>query len=283
MNTWIKRAVRTGVALGMAWLLVACGGGATTGFVPVVTAVQVQSMQYGRTATIYVGGTDLRSSMVADLGSGCTSPTFSSNSTPSLAILNCKVAAVGSVPLTIKSESGQQLYQNTLTVAKPQVTLTTSLGDITMELDPVAAPITVNNFLGYVNQGYYSNTLFHRVIAGFMVQGGGFNTGLVPKLTGLASPIVLESNNGLHNNRGTVAMARTSDPNSATSQFFINLVDNAFLDYKSASSPGYAVFGTVLQGMAVVDAIAAVATGTLNGYADVPTTDVTITAAKQIK
>jgi cyclophilin family peptidyl-prolyl cis-trans isomerase len=264
----------------VAWQLSACGG--SSGFSPTVTGFQVQKLQYGGTASFYVGGTDLRSTMVADLGSGCTSPTFSSNSSPSLALLSCTVTAVGDLPLTIKSESGQLLYQTTLTVPKPQVTLTTSLGSITLELDPQAAPNTVKNFLSYVKQGYYSNTLFHRVIAGFMVQGGGFTTGMVSK-SGLSPAITLESDNGKHNTRGTVAMARTSDPNSATSQFFINLVDNAFLDYQSASNPGYAVFGTVVKGLDVVDAIGAVATGSSNGYTDVPTTDVTITAASQIQ
>jgi peptidyl-prolyl cis-trans isomerase A (cyclophilin A) len=274
--------LRWGAALvlsGLLGLLSACGG---SGFSPAVTGVQVQTLQYGRTASIYVGGNDLRSTMVADLGPGCTSPAFSSSSSSTtLALLTCTVTAVGTLPLTIKSAEGQVLYQTSLTVPKPQVTLTTSAGSITMELDPVAAPVTVNNFLGYVNAGFYSNTLFHRVIPNFMVQGGGFTTGMVAK-TDLNAPIALESNNGLRNTRGTVAMARTSLPNSATSQFFINTVDNAFLDYSSSNS-GYAVFATVLTGMDVVDAIAAVTTQTVGLNENVPVTDVTITQAKQVK
>ena len=273
--------LRWGAALvlsGVLGLLSACGG---SGFSPAVTGVQVQTLQYGRAASIYVGGNDLRSTMVADLGPGCTSPAFSSSSSTTLALLTCTVTAVGTLPLTIKSAEGQVLYQTSLTVPKPQVTLTTSAGSITMELDPVAAPVTVNNFLGYVNAGFYSNTLFHRVIPNFMVQGGGFTTGMVAK-TDLKAPIVLESNNGLRNTRGAVAMARTSLPNSATSQFFINTVDNAFLDY-STSNAGYAVFATVLTGMDVVDAIAAVTTQTVGLNENVPVTDVTITQAKQVK
>ena len=266
------------VLSGVLGLLSACGG---SGFSPAVTGVQVQTLQYGRTASIYVGGNDLRSTMVADLGPGCTSPAFSSSSSTNLALLTCTVTAVGTLPLTIKSAEGQVLYQTSLTVPKPQVTLTTSAGSITMELDPVAAPVTVNNFLGYVNAGFYSNTLFHRVIPNFMVQGGGFTTGMVAK-TDLKAPIVLESNNGLRNTRGAVAMARTSLPNSATSQFFINTVDNAFLDY-STSNAGYAVFATVLTGMDVVDTIAAVTTQTVGQNENVPVTDVTITQAKQVK
>jgi peptidyl-prolyl cis-trans isomerase A (cyclophilin A) len=121
----------------------------------------------------------------------------------------------------IKNEAGVVVNTTSLTVPNPQVGIVTSLGSIVLELDPVAAPITVNNFLNYANSGFYRNTLFHRVITGFMIQGGGYTTGLVKKY-GLKDPIVLESNNGLTNLRGTVAMARTNDPNSATSEFFIN-------------------------------------------------------------
>ena len=152
-----------------------------------------------------------------------------------------------------------------------------------LELDPAAAPITVNNFLSYVNNGFYQNTLFHRVISGFVIQGGGYTTGLVKK-DGQKDPIVLESNNGLTNLRGTVAMARTNDPNSATSEFFINHADNGFLNY-STTNPGYAVFGKVIQGMDVVDLIASKPTAVSNVLKDVPVPveDITITSALQIK
>ena len=136
-----------------------------------------------------------------------------------------------------------------------------------------------DNFLKLVREGFYDSTLFHRVIPGFMIQGGGYTTGLVRR-AGLA-PIVLESNKGLSNLRGTVAMARTNVANSATSEFFINLVDNTFLDYRNEGSPGYAVFGKVTQGQEVVDAIGAKETGVLNGFADVPLEEITITLALQ--
>jgi peptidyl-prolyl cis-trans isomerase A (cyclophilin A) len=139
----------------------------------------------------------------------------------------------------------------------------------------------VNNFLSYANSGFYSNTLFHRVMSGFVIQGGGYTTGMVKK-EGQKDPIVLESNNGLSNLRGTVAMARTNVPDSATSEFFINHVDNLFLNY-STTSAGYAVFGKVLQGMDVVDAIAAKATGMLNGEKSLPLEEITITSAFQVK
>jgi cyclophilin family peptidyl-prolyl cis-trans isomerase len=124
--------------------------------------------------------------------------------------------------------------------------------------------------------------LFHRVIAGFVVQGGGYTTGLVKK-PGQATPIALESQNGLSNLRGTLAMARTNEPDSATSEFFVNLVDNVFLDYRDSANPGYAVFGSVVEGMGVVDAIASQPTGTVNGVADVPLSEVTITSALQVR
>ncbi|WP_052700488.1 peptidylprolyl isomerase [Methylocucumis oryzae] len=134
------------------------------------------------------------------------------------------------------------------------VELQTNLGTIVVELDYTHAPISSNNFITYVNSGFYKNTLIHRVVKGFVVQGGGFNKADGKQKT-TNSPIVNESTNGLSNVTGTIAMARTSDPNSATSQFFINLVDNTGLDYVSPSSPGYAVFGKVIDGMGVVKAI----------------------------
>ncbi len=265
-------------ALLLTTLLTACGG--STGFPPVITAVKPQSLSYGRTATIYLGGKDLRSSLVVESAGGCTNPSFASNSTTDVLVLNCLVTVVGDLPLTIKSATGELIYTTTLSVPKPQVSIITSKGSFTLELDPGTAPITVKNFLSYVKSGYYSNTLFHRVIPGFVAQAGGYTAGLVRKPVQL-EPIELESNKGLSNARATVAMARTNVFNSATSEFYVNLVDNTFLDYKNAANPGYAVFGTVVQGMDVVDAIAAEPTGVFNGSTDVPITDITISMALQ--
>lgn len=271
------------LTLCLAITLIACGGG-TKGFPPVVTGFKAQTVQYGRTAVFYVGGTDLRSSMTVETSSACTNPGLASSSSTTLLVVNCSVAAVGDFPLTLKAASGEVVYQTTVTVPKPQVQLTTSLGNITFELDPTAAPGTVNNFLNYVHSGYYTDTLFHRVMAGFVAQAGGYTSGMVAK-AGQGNPIVLQSNNGLSNLRGTVAMARKADPDydSATSEFYINLVDNTFLDYKSATSPGYAVFGTVVAGMDVLDTMATQPVGTVGNHANVPLADVTITAAQQIK
>ena len=267
-------------ALLLTTLLTACGG--STGFPPVITAVKPQSLSYGRTATIYLGGKDLRSSLVVESNGGCTNPSFGSSSSTDTLVLNCLVTVVGDLPLTIKSATGEVIYTTTLSVPKPQVSIITNKGSFTLELDLANAPITVKNFLAYVRGGYYSNTLFHRVIPGFVAQAGGYTTGLVRK-PGQLDAIELESNKGLSNARATVAMARTNVFNSATSEFYVNLVDNTFLDYKNAANPGYAVFGTVVQGMDVVDAIAAVPTGVFNGSPDVPLTDITITMAIQSK
>ena len=152
-------------------------------------------------------------------------------------------------------------------MANTKVEMKTTMGDLLIELDADAAPVTVKNFLEYVNDGFYAGTVFHRVINGFMIQGGGMDKNMKPKPNN--DPIINEAANGLKNDRGTLAMARTSDPDSATSQFFINHKDNDFLNYTGPSPDriGYAVFGRVTEGMDVVDKIADVKT-TRNGYHD---------------
>jgi peptidyl-prolyl cis-trans isomerase B (cyclophilin B) len=162
----------------------------------------------------------------------------------------------------------------------PQVTLDTSLGTIKIVLFAAQAPATVQNFLQYVDDGFYDNTVFHRVISDFMIQGGGFEPGMRQKRPG--PNIKNESANGLTNTRGTLAMARTPDPHSASSQFFINLKDNGFLNKAQARDGwGYCVFGKVVEGMDVVDKVAAVATTTRSGHQDVPQTDVVIRSARR--
>jgi peptidyl-prolyl cis-trans isomerase B (cyclophilin B) len=161
------------------------------------------------------------------------------------------------------------------------VQLDTSAGVIRLELDDVGAPIGTRNFLSYVASGHYDGTIFHRVIDGFMIQGGGFDTAMKQKAVG--EPIPNEAKNGLKNKRYTLAMARTNDPHSATAQFFINVADNEFLNFKSESSNwGYAVFGRVVAGTEVVDAIAKVPTGRKGFHDDVPLTPVTIDRAVEL-
>ena len=161
--------------------------------------------------------------------------------------------------------------------AMTEVIIKTSLGDINLELNNEKAPITVENFISIAESGYYQGTIFHRVINGFMIQGGGLTTDMSNKSSG-TSPIQNEANNGLSNDRGTIAMARTMDPHSATSQFFINHKDNGFLNHTGETSQGwgYAVFGMVTDGMDVVDQIAEVATGSSGAYQDVPQEVITI-------
>ncbi len=160
------------------------------------------------------------------------------------------------------------------------VRLHTSYGPITIALDEARAPKTVANFLDYVKNGHYDGTIFHRVIDGFMIQGGGFTPGMKQKPT--ARPVENEAGNGLRNDRYTIAMARTSDPHSATAQFFINVADNAFLNHTAPNAQGwgYCVFGKVTEGMDVVDRIKAVATGRSGMHSDVPTQDVIIERAE---
>jgi len=158
-----------------------------------------------------------------------------------------------------------------------KVKLATSLGDIVLELNADKAPKSVENFLQYVKDGHYDGLVFHRVIPGFMIQGGGFTPDMQQKAT--RGPIPLEASNGLKNDRGTIAMARTANPNSATSQFFINVVDNAMLNAPNPDGNGYAVFGKVIAGMDVVDKIRAVPTGNRGMHQNVPTAPVLITKA----
>jgi len=163
--------------------------------------------------------------------------------------------------------------------ANPVVVLDTSMGKIALELDPAKAPKTVENFLAYVGAGHYDGTIFHRVIPDFMIQGGGFDSQMGQKPT--RPPILNEADNGLANARGTIAMARTADPHSATGQFFINVKDNTFLNHtgKNPRGWGYAVFGKVIEGMDVVDAIAGVKTGARGMFRDVPVQEVVIKSA----
>lgn len=168
--------------------------------------------------------------------------------------------------------------QKKMTEHSIQVKFETSLGNFTVQLNKAKAPVTVENFLSYVKEGFYEGTIFHRVIPGFMAQGGGMTADMKQKPN--HAPIKIEADNGLPNKRGSIAMARTSDPNSATSQFFVNFIDNAFLNYKSPTTQGwgYTVFGEVTEGMDVIDAMGKIPTGP----GDVPKTTITITKATVI-
>jgi len=173
--------------------------------------------------------------------------------------------------------------ENKMSDTPSKVKLTTSLGEIIIQFNPEKAPISSANFLTYVNEGFYNNTIFHRVIPGFMAQGGGFDTDFNQKA--VHDPIKNEADNGLPNKRGSIAMARTNVPDSATAQFFINYKDNASLNHTSPtpSGWGYAVFGEVIEGMDVVDAMAKQPTGNRGGHQDVPKTDIIVEKAEVIQ
>lgn len=195
-----------------------------------------------------------------------------------LALISLLLFPVLALGQTEKKETAPTDKPAAEAAASPKVKLKTNLGDIVIELNKEKAPVTVENFLGYVKKKHYDGTVFHRVIEDFMIQGGGFavDSGrLVEKQTGKG--IINEGQNGLKNDRGTIAMARTSDPNSATAQFFINVKDNAGLNYPS--NGGYAVFGKVVSGMEVVDKIRAVETGNAGMHQNVPSTPVVIESA----
>ena len=188
-----------------------------------------------------------------------------------IAVLIIIVTAVASIfflsPIDQKDQTEYHPEEDQMSL----VTISTSAGDIHLELDADNAPITVANFLKLAEDGYYSGSIFHRIIDGFMVQGGGLDENMTPKPTN-TDPIQNEANNGLKNDRGSIAMARTMDPHSATGQFFINHKDNDFLNHTAETSQGwgYAVFGSVIDGMDVVDQIALSTTSTVGGYADAP-------------
>ncbi len=189
------------------------------------------------------------------------------------------MAGCGSESTTVNS--GLTASDAASDAASSNVVLETTAGDITLSLDAERAPLTVENFLLYAQEGHYNGTVFHRVISGFMVQGGGFNTDYVQKST--HTPVANEADNGLKNTRYSIAMARTTDPQSATSQFFINVADNSFLDYLAPTTAGwgYAVFGRVIDGFDTVDSIAAAQTGAAGPFGkDVPLTQIVIESVR---
>ena len=198
-------------------------------------------------------------------------------------LLTVVVMTCGCGEKTDKAAAEKKIINSERNIVKSQsnvVKLETSMGNIVIELNEQEAPVTVKNFLEYVEAGFYDGAIFHRIIPGFMIQGGGFTKEMTKKDT--RDPIINEAKNGLSNERGTLAMARTSDPDSATAQFFINHSGNDFLNYVDEKSAGYAVFGKVTEGMDVVDAIASVETTTRNDMDDVPVEPVIIQSAKVV-
>jgi len=248
-----SRLALTACAVGLCALLAACGGGgggATENRVASVTAVTADTLpSYDAVTTFSVAGANLDLGVTAS-ATGCTGPAVVAGGTATAIKVTCTPSRDGEITLSLSTTTGTLLKSTSFNVPKPQVRMTTSAGTVLIELEPAKAPITVKNFLAYVQEGFYVNTVFHRIISTFMAQGGGFNFGTTYTAKPATRPaIVLERTTatGLSNTAKTIAMARTSAPDSATSQFFINLVDNAFLNAQgSADGNGYAVFGTVV-------------------------------------
>jgi peptidyl-prolyl cis-trans isomerase A (cyclophilin A) len=248
-----SRLALTACAVGLCALLAACGGGgggATENRVASVTAVTADTLpSYDAVTTFSVAGANLDLGVTAS-ATGCTGPAVVAGGTATAMKVTCTPSRDGEIALSLSTTTGTLLKSTSFNVPKPQVRMTTSAGNVLIELEPAKAPITVKNFLAYVQEGFYVNTVFHRIISTFMAQGGGFNFGTTYTAKPATRPaIVLERTTatGLSNTAKTIAMARTSAPDSATSQFFINLVDNAFLNAQgSADGNGYAVFGTVV-------------------------------------
>ncbi|MCU6435411.1 peptidylprolyl isomerase [Undibacterium sp. Jales W-56] len=264
-------------------LLTACGGGSgstSTASTVSVTAVTTDQLLYRKVTNMTIVGKNL------DLGinisnPGCLKITEVAGGSSTQRVFACKMIATGTIAVSITAGDNSKLYSGSLTIplaAQPQVTMKTTLGDIVIELNPAKAPISVDNFLNYVENGFYVNKIFHRVVNSTsysIAQGGGYTSDLQQPTPPFAA-IKLESNNGLSNLRGTIGMARTSAVDSATSQFYFNVADNTGFDY-TASNPGYAVFGKIVTGLDIMDKFKTVATNSN----DVPSTAIFINAVIQ--
>jgi cyclophilin family peptidyl-prolyl cis-trans isomerase len=272
-------------SLCLAGLVTACGGGSSgTTTPPAASAATITSvtppavLMYNKTATFTVTGQNLDKGITAT-APNCNNISVLAGATSTQVLFTCVPAATGALAVSLAATNGATQVSISPTVPQPQVTMKTSLGDMVIELTPSAAPLTVNNFLQYVTDGFYTNKIFHRVISNFVIQGGGFDSALVQASTRAA--IKLESGKTLLNVRGSIAMARTNVADSATSQFFINVVDNPSLNATTAGVDGYAVFGKVVTGLPVVDLIKVVPTKTVSPFSDVPVTPIIITSVTQ--
>ncbi|MEY2593171.1 MAG: Peptidyl-prolyl cis-trans isomerase precursor [Pseudomonadota bacterium] len=279
---------RATMALLLPLCLSACGGGSDNGGV-FVSQMAASNAQYSRSMSISVAGTALDRGLRVAVDAGCGEVTEAAGGDSQSRRYTCKVTALGPKTIRAFTADNKEVARLQVTVPEPEVTLLlqgvdTSISTVVLKLDPTQAPVTVNNFLDYVNAGFYRLTIFHRVIQDFVVQGGGYTAG--PTMKAATSPAIkLESKGALRNLKGTIAMARTSDPDSATSQFYINTVDNPSLDYKSDAEPGYAVFGSVITGFDVVERLSNVPVrfDFANGLTHLPVTNVTILSAVQSK
>lgn len=269
--------------------LASCGGGDSD--TPAVADMQAQPAMFGRNTTVTVRGTNLKG-VNATIEPGCPAMTRGANGTDTVQTFSCRITWLGDMRVRVRRETGGAvLGELRLDVPLPEVTFNAAQGSNTgtfvVQLQPEKTPGTVDNFLAYVNQStgcFYRDTLFHRVdTAQGVVQAGGFTANLTTKTDNLMPPIALETNRGLKNLRGTIGMARGPNPNSATSQFYVNMRDNPGFDYVSDSQPGFAVFGTVVSGQADLDRLYTVPTTQKGQFPTAPVTEVKITGCGQTK
>jgi len=263
INHHIRNCV---LALASAVVLVSCGGGGGSQCSVCVSDIQVDRLSYSQTSNFKIIGTALSAGTALALSADkCSSITVLNTSTDTEVNVSCTINATGTLAFQAKDISGTTLLTKTMNVPEPQVTMVTSLGTLVIELNPTLAPLSVNNFLQYVHDGFYTNTLIHRVDdlygggSGKIIAQGGQYTAAPAEQTGVRAAIANEGNNGLSNVRGTIAMARAYDMNSATSQFYFNVTDNAAELGQTGNE--YAVFGKLIQGLTVLDAIGNSATG----------------------
>lgn len=260
-------------------LLSGCGGKSTATVLASVSKVTIDQVAYRQPMTMVITGQNLDKGITVT-NPGCLSLTEVAGGSPTQRTFTCKIIAVGTFNATVTNANGGSLYFASLTstlAAAPQVTLGTSQGNIVVELNPAKAPVTVDNFLNYVESGFYPNKIFHRVEKNFVIQGGGYTSDLTLATTSAA--IKLET--GLSNTRGTIGMARTSVADSATSQFYFNVIDNSAAFDASTTNTGYAVFGKIVSGLDVMDQISNVPVSAQGGLSNVPVTPVLITSAKR--
>ncbi len=267
-------------------LLAACGGGEGG---PTITTISASGLAYARTMTVTANGaglTDAGLQMTVE-GAGCADIARSGTPSDFQVQFTCTVTGVGEISPRIRKADGRELGRLTAQVPMPQVSFAVRQGErsgtLLLEIDPVNAPLTAANFMRYVNTGFYRDTLFHRVVAGRLAQGGGYQTGPVVKAPTFLS-IPLETATTLKNLRGTIAMARTSVPDSAQSQFYLNVVDNPDFDRVDDAQPGYAVFGRVVEGLEVLDELGKVTTAFFtSSLPSLPVEEVVLTSALQVR
>jgi peptidyl-prolyl cis-trans isomerase A (cyclophilin A)/peptidyl-prolyl cis-trans isomerase B (cyclophilin B) len=261
----------------LAAALTACVGSNETSD-PVIDRIVIENTKYGQLGRFVIEGKHLDQEFSVSL-SKCTGLAVAEGGLATSKTITCTVNGTGAATI-FASFKDKQIYSANFNVPEPQVLMKTSMGDLLIELNPTAAPITVRNFLGYVNDQFYNKTQFHRIEKGFVAQGGWVD--LTPAIKNPTRPaITLESTNGLSNLKGTIAMARTNEPNSATSQFYFNLADNLGLDYAQGVRDGHAVFGKIIQGIPVLDAIGQVPIANRYGLATFPAADLIITEVRQ--